>query len=219
MSPITLLDPILRQLDSVHRWLSPLGLRLILAWEYGEAGLTKLQGQNWFGSIQHKFPPPLRWIDPELSWWLATWTELAAAAALVLGLFTRFAAYALFVLTFVAVAAVHWPAEWSSLTQLWEGYAIRNTGAGNYKLPLLFALMLLPLVLGGAGRFSLDALLARGRRPSDRADAGAWALAALALGLPLMVLLPWVGGGLLLTSTGLAAWRLNAGDVAPGRAR
>jgi len=65
----------------------------------------------------------------------------------------------LIVITAVATAAVHWPAEWGSLGALWEGYVITAKGAGNFKLPLLFVVMLLPLVFYGGGKLSLDELL------------------------------------------------------------
>ena len=68
------------RLDGLALWLAPLGLRLILAYEFGEAGLEKLRGENWFGGVQSNFPFPLNHVDPELSWWLATWAELGAAA-------------------------------------------------------------------------------------------------------------------------------------------
>lgn len=200
------------RLDGLGPWLAPLGLRLILAYEFGEAGLEKLRGENWFAGVQSKFPFPFNHVDPELSWWLATWAELGAAALLVAGLFTRFAAYSLLVLTFVATAAVHWPSEWSSLAQLWQGYAIRNVGAGNFKLPMLFALMLLPLVLGGAGRLSLDALIARWlpAAGAPRVDRVAWALAGLGLGLPVAMQFPTLGLGLMALGLGLAV--LAGGD-------
>ena len=62
-------------------------------------------------------------------------------------------------ITGVATAAVHWPAQWGSLAQLWQGYVITADGAGNFKLPLLFAVMLLPLIFHGGGKLSLDHLL------------------------------------------------------------
>jgi putative oxidoreductase len=67
--------------------------------------------------------------------------------ALLLGAGTRIAAAALWVLTVVAIYAVHWPSEWSNLAELWQGYAITNDGFGNYKLPLIYLVMLLPLML------------------------------------------------------------------------
>jgi putative oxidoreductase len=41
---------------------------------------------------------------------------------------------------------------------LWSGYVITPEGTGNYKIPLLFVVMLLPLVFHGGGRLSLDHL-------------------------------------------------------------
>ncbi|MBB5015628.1 DoxX family protein [Rehaibacterium terrae] len=184
------------RLDGVGHWLAPLGLRLILAWEFWEAGIEKLRGENWFGGIQSQFPFPLNIVPADLSWTMATWAELLGALALLFGLGTRFFAFSLFVLTVVATAAVHWPAEWNSLGELWQGYAIRDTGHGNFKLPLLFALMLLPLILHGPGRLSLDALIVRmlGHR-SEQPGGGAlgWGLVLLVSGLPLLMLLPAVG--------------------------
>jgi putative oxidoreductase len=198
------------RLEAGAAWLPPLLLRLILAWEFWEAGVTKLRGSNWFAGVQSRFPFPFDLVPAQLSWSLATWTELLGALALLLGLGTRLAAFALLVLTFVATAAVHWPESWDSLAQLWQGYAITDTGAGNFKLPLLFAIMLLPLVFGGAGRISVDDLLSGRRR--DRGgvaaihDRRALALALAVLAVPLLFLLPLVGIALGLAAVGLA-WR------------
>jgi putative oxidoreductase len=65
------------------------------------------------------------------------------------------------VLTVVAIAAVHWPHEWHTLGELWQGYAITDKGFGNYKLPLLYLLMLASLLCSGAGWLSLDYWLSR----------------------------------------------------------
>lgn len=198
------------RLDAGAAWLPPLLLRLILAWEFWEAGIAKLHGSNWFAGVQAQFPFPFDSIPAQLSWTLATWTELLAAVALLLGLGTRLAAFALLVLTFVATAAVHWPASWDTLAQLWQGYAITDKGAGNFKLPLLFAIMLLALVFGGAGRISLDDLLSPRRRdPAGSAplhDRRAVALALAVLAAPLLFLLPLAGAALAVAAVALA-WR------------
>lgn len=89
----------------------------------------------------------------------ATWGELFFSVMILVGLFTRISAISLIVITAVATAAVHWPADWSSYSQLWEGYVITSKGAGNFKLPLLFIVILLPLVFNGGGKVSLDYLL------------------------------------------------------------
>jgi putative oxidoreductase len=198
-------ESLTERLHGVGEWLSPLGLRLLLAWEFWESGLEKFRGENWFADIQRDFPFPFNLAPVDLSWSLATWFELVGALALLFGLGTRFFAFALLVLTMVATASVHWPMEWSSLSDLAMGYAITDKGYGNYKLPLLFAAMLLPLVFRGAGKLSLDALVAHrldttvSRR---QADAGAWALGLVTLGLPVALLLPGLGS-LLVVSGGV----------------
>ena len=184
------------RLDGVGEWLAPLGLRAILAWEFWQAGFNKYRGDNWFSEIQSDFPFPFNHVPPDLSWQIATWFELVGALALLVGLGTRFFAFSLLVLTMVATASVHWPMEWMSLRDLAMGYAIRDEGHGNFKLPLIFAVMLLPLVLRGAGRLSLDAAVAAyaatgTRRPVQ--DPAAWGLAGLVLGVPLFLLVPTLG--------------------------
>ena len=132
----------------------------------------------------------------------------AFAVMLLIGLLTRFAAISLIVVTMVATAAVHWPAEWSGFAELWSGYVITSNGNGNFKLPLLFVVMLLPLVFNGAGKVSLDHLLislaGRGNRPDSRSGlAQSAGLALLILGVSFIWLEPaW--GFCLLTASGLS---------------
>lgn len=196
--------PLMSRVDGVAPWLAPLGLRVLLAWEFFEAGREKLQGDNWFADLGDKFPLPFSLLGADLNWTLATWTELAGAAALLIGLGTRYVAAALWVLTVVAIYAVHWPSDWSSLAELWQGYAISNEGHGNYKLPLIYLAMLLPLMLGGGGRLSIDRLLASRRAPvaAAPADAPAWGVVLLGIGATVSLLLPWVGATL--ASAGIA---------------
>jgi putative oxidoreductase len=188
--------PLICRLEGVGQWLAPLGLRVLLAWEFYESGREKLGGQNWFGDIHTQFPLPFNLVPVELSWALATWLELLGSIALLIGLCTRLVAFSLFVLTIVATAAVHWPKDWMNLGELAHGYAISDMGHGNYKLPLIFLVLLLSLILRGAGRLSIDALIARfvGEQESTPlGDHAGWGIALLALGLPLAMLLPLPG--------------------------
>jgi putative oxidoreductase len=157
-------DNLTARLRAAGDYLWPLVLRLILFWEFWEAGIGKLRGENWFAQIpwaewQKGFPWPFGTLGPELNWLAATWGELVFSVLLLLGLFTRFTALSLIVVTAVATAAVHWPAQWGSLGQLWQGYVITADDAGNFKLPLLFVAMLLPLLFHGGGKLSLDHLM------------------------------------------------------------
>ena len=151
-----------QQLNSIGQFIPLLAVRLLLAWEYWEAGLEKYSGQNWFSHIKENFPFPFSIIDVEISWFMATWFEILGSAGLLLGLVTRFWAFTLIIISIVAISGVHWPAEWSSLGELWEGYRITpKDGSGNYRVPLLFIAMLIPLVVAGAGKLSADSIVAR----------------------------------------------------------
>jgi putative oxidoreductase len=67
----------------------------------------------------------------------------------------------LLILSAVAIAAVHWPEMWSNYDELLMGYGFTDNGFGNFKLPMLFIGMLLPLILLGPGKLSIDHLLRR----------------------------------------------------------
>ena len=146
-------------LNPTGDWIALLPIRLLLAWEYGRAGLMKYNGSNWFANVQDNFPFPFNVVPVEISWFLATWFEILGAIGLVLGLFTRFWAASLIILTIVAIAGVHWPEEWNSLAELWRGYTITDKGFGNFRIPLLFIAMLIPIALQGAGKLSIDHVL------------------------------------------------------------
>jgi len=195
------------RLRGIGQIVPPLLLRLIMAWEYWQSGMEKYAGQNWFTDIKSRFPFPFNSIPTNISWAVATYFELGGAILLVFGMFTRFAAYSLLILTFVATAAVHWPTMLAMWSDLAKGYAITNMGYGNFKLPLLFSVMLLPLIFQGAGKLSLDYLLCRAVKadPMPQPEAGifAWSLALLAFGIPFALLLPKFGIALLLAALAL----------------
>jgi len=192
---------VVARLRAVGEVLPPLILRMIMGWEFLEAGREKLRGENWFASIPSDFPFPFDVVPPGVSWGVATWFELIGAVALWIGLGTRFFAFSLLVLTFVATAAVHWPDMWTMASDLLKGYAISDRGHGNFKLPLLFVAMLLPLIFNGPGKFSLDHLVAQwfGAEswPQANGDGYAWSLAALVFAVPFLFLIPTLGLALL----------------------
>ena len=149
-------------LEKVTPMLSALSLlliRIILAWEFYEAGYEKLHGTNWFIDIADKFPWPFRILPVNLNWTIATYSELIGALFILLGLATRFSAITLMMLTIVAIASVHWPQSWSSVNELWQGYTLIDEGHGNFKLPFFYLVMLFTLVARGGGFLSLDAWL------------------------------------------------------------
>jgi len=164
------MDKLLELYKRVTDWLDCAGkygaglllIRVLMAYEFGKAGIGKFNGNNWFGRFQDDSIFPFNVIPVAISWFLSTWFEILGAAGLLLGLFTRFWAFTLIILSVVALSGVHWPAEWSSLSELWDGYRITaKNGSGNYRVPLLFIAMLIPLMVSGAGKLSVDSYLAK----------------------------------------------------------
>jgi putative oxidoreductase len=136
------------RLNNAGDYLSMLVLRLLLAYEYWESGVEKFHGDNWFAQIQEQFPFPFNVVPTDISWFLATWSELLGAIALVIGLGTRFFSVSLIILTIAAWASVH--AD--------NGYNVCSNG---FKLPLIYLVMFIPLLLSGPGKLSLDHLIAK----------------------------------------------------------
>ena len=158
---LDLRERVIALLETSGDWIALLPIRLLMAWEFGRAGLMKHNGSNWFANVQDNFPFPFNVVPVEISWFLATWFEILGAIGLAIGLFTRFWAFSLVMLTVVAIAGVHWPDQWNSLAELWMGYTVTDKGFGNFRIPLLFLVMLLPLVFRGAGKLSVDHLLVK----------------------------------------------------------
>ena len=90
-------------------------IRLILAPVMIGAGLEKVNGTNWFVHQMDSFPFPFNVLPADLSWFMASWTELLGGIFLLLGLGTRFWALALAVTMFVAAYSVHLPNGWPAI--------------------------------------------------------------------------------------------------------
>lgn len=130
-------------LDNIGAWIGTLGLRLLLAKEFWDSGVEKWNGMNWFGEIMHLFPFPFNHLPVDISWTISTYSEVFGAIALVLGLATRFFSVSLIIVTLVAIYSVH----------AGNGYNVCDNG---WKLPLIYIVMFIPLLLNGPGKLSLD---------------------------------------------------------------
>ena len=219
MSSLTeLYDRLTDRLRAAGDWIAPLGLRLLLAYEFYTAGTMKAGVDGTPGWFANKaFPPPFDWFSAGMNWTMVTWTEILAALALLFGLFTRAAAFALVMVTTIAIISTHWPESWTGLGQLWEGYSVSRVVEdgefrGNFRIPMLFLAMLLPLLFAGGGKLSLDHLLVK---LTDRADlvherCADWLALSLALlvpGIVLVYLIPLWGVLLLLVAAGSAVYQ------------
>ena len=143
------ITPLLLARDFITQaYLQPLlllAMRVYVAWVFFASGLTKIQ--SWASTVslfEEEYQVPL--LPPELAAYLATAGELVLPALLVLGVLTRPAALGLFILN--AVAVIAYPYLWTI------------EGAGGFWQHVVWGMMLLVLVLYGAGRWSVDQWLA-----------------------------------------------------------
>ena len=141
-------------------YISLLVLRLLLGYEYFESGAAKFGGSNWFERLD--FPFPFSLMSADVNWFMATWFELIGAVLLIVGLATRYVSLCLIVVTLVAIYAAHLPTDgFGSISDLFDGYRISRSCVdgvctGNYKLPVIFLIMFVPLALTGPGKLSID---------------------------------------------------------------
>lgn len=134
--------------DSVSR----LALRVALGIVVLPHGLQKVFG--WFGGWG--LSGTLGWFDsigiPAFLGILAIAADFAGALALIAGLGTRIAAFGIGMNMLVAALVVHRP---NGFFMNWAG----NQKGEGFEFHILAGAMALALVLGGAGRWSLDRVL------------------------------------------------------------
>lgn len=144
-----------RSLCSTDSDLSSLILRVILGGVFFPHGAQKALG--WFGG--HGLAPTLAFFDQALGIpaplaYLVVAAEFLGAIALILGCFTRVAAFGIFAVMAGAVVMVHLP---NGFFMNWSG----NQAGEGIEYHLLVMGMALALMVRGGGRASLDRLLCR----------------------------------------------------------
>ena len=125
--------------------LPPLIFRIALAYGFYDPAVKKWS--NIDGIVQW-FDKGLEIPFPTINAYMAAGTEAAGVALLALGLATRFISVPLMFVMVVAIATVHWE----------NGFPAGDNG---FEIPLYYMIMLFSLVCTGAGKFSLDALIAK----------------------------------------------------------
>lgn len=128
----------MRYLDRMQ----PLGLlvlRLVLGAVMTAHGYQKLHGHihEFTGYIGNMGIPA--WLG-----YVSMFTEFLGGILVIVGLFTRAAAFAIAIDLYVAIAKVHWK----------HGLL----GAGGYEFPLALAAIAFALIFFGAGPIALDAV-------------------------------------------------------------
>ena len=122
----------------------PLAFRLILAYGFYEPAMMKLHDIHSIGEWFEGMGLPA----PYFQAYLATFTECTGVILLTVGLGVRIISVPLIITMLVAIKTVHWQ----------NGFPAGDNG---YEIPLYYILILLSLICTGAGKVSLDYLIAK----------------------------------------------------------
>src|SRR4029077_15513415 len=121
-------------------------------------GWAKLsRGPAGFAKLLEQIGAPL----PEVTAWASTLIEVLGGLAILAGGFLAAVSIPLIVMMLVAMFTVHLRFGFSAINTIGLTADGPRFGPPGYEVNLLYIAGLLALVLGGAGPFSIDRLLAR----------------------------------------------------------
>ncbi|ORM72147.1 DoxX family protein [Pantoea rwandensis] len=133
-------------------------LRLIVGFGFLQHGFAKLlRGGDAFVGILVAMHLPF----PELLGWATVVMEILCGALILIGAFVPLAAIPAIIILLVAIFTAHLPYGFSSIKLLSYDAMGAHFGQPGYETDLLYIASILALVIGGAGPFSVDAILRR----------------------------------------------------------
>jgi putative oxidoreductase len=145
--------------SKVAWWAIP--LRAIVGYGFMAHGVAKLsRGAPAFAATLHALGVP----HPQLMAWATIWVELLGGLAVLIGAFVPLVSVPMMVVLLVAMFTVHLPYGFSSIKLVTVTKNGAQFGPPGYETDLLYIACLAALVIGGAGPFSVERVLARLRR-------------------------------------------------------
>jgi|GEM_PF-163608 len=114
-------------------------IRLVLAYGFLVPAIAKWKDVEAIGKWMEGLSIPVPYFSAQL----VVYTETLGVILLTIGLGTRLISIPLIIILFVAIVTVHWN----------KGFAAQN---GGIEVPLYYILMLVILIVFGAGTLSVD---------------------------------------------------------------
>lgn len=147
-----------------YRQVAPLFLRLAVGFGFMAHGWAKLsRGPEGFAKLLTLLHVPF----PHLMAWISVLIETLGGFAILAGIFVSLSALPLICTMLVAMFSIHIHYGYSSINTI--GLTAKGPlfGPPGYEINLLYIAALIALIISGAGKFSVDAVMAkrRGRRP------------------------------------------------------
>ena len=143
-----------------RRW-ATLPLRLVIGYGFIAHGWAKLsRGPEGFAKLLEQIGAPF----PEVTAWVSTFIEILGGLAILAGAFVAVVSIPLIVMMLVAMFTVHLRYGFSAINTIGLTAEGPQFSPPGYEINLLYVAGLLALILGGAGFFSMDRLLARRKR-------------------------------------------------------
>jgi putative oxidoreductase len=102
-------------------------------------------------------------LGSQLSLWLVAFAEFACAILVLIGAATRLAAIPVVIAMAVAAFVAHGSDPWTMQEAAMRFFSGASKSWASKQPALMFAVVFLTLVFTGAGRYSVDALIARQR--------------------------------------------------------
>jgi putative oxidoreductase len=144
---------------------APLPLRLVIGYGFMAHGLAKLsRGPAEFAKLLEQIGTPM----PEATAWVSALIEVFGGLMILVGAFVVAVRVPLIAMMLVAMFTVHLRYGFSSINTIGLTAYGPKFGPPGYEINLLYIAGLLALIMGGAGAFSIDRLLAR-RTPKPAA--------------------------------------------------
>lgn len=140
-----------------YRQIAPVFLRLVIGFGFMAHGWAKLsRGPSGFA----KLLAVLHVSFPEAMAWITTAVEILGGLAIFIGAFVSLMGIPLICTMLVAMFTIHIHYGYSSIKTIGLNAQGPIFGPPGYEINLLYIAGLVALIISGAGRFSIDALLA-----------------------------------------------------------